>query len=658
MDIIQTANPIRNRKHRYPTRHLEQYRSAGWARASNGESGSDCTWIVCRFSPHSETLLYLGDDEGNIGIADVAPVVGSEHEVQTKMLQCFPAHEATIMDIMGVPNHENRLLSISGDTTVRLWDLQHQQSTLFFGHEMSVRSVCFAPDSSNVFATGGRDGQIRLWDTRTSSFQRQGQSLKKPVNVYRNAHVIKDFRTPPKRKSTSMRLSGRLEKVEPPSVTSLVYANEHTLVSASSNAKSGLRLWDTRKIAVKEEGHVLSVLEVPISKDAGVTSLCLDRFGSSLFAAVTDNCVYEYGILTSDTRPVRHFTGASIESFYVQVQASPVSDHLLCGSKNQQAVLWDLQDLHHFSDRQASLESQNRVGLPRFTLNGHDSEVCCVSWSRTGKYIASMDDEHFRVWSADVIESTGREKAPNSNFERATPYQLSEAEKTMLLVDRMTIARGSLDAMSSPLNKATLCRKRKEPFTSPIKRLKTPTKSPSSKIMKLASPVLPLSNITNATPSTPISSDLWTPLTQRKKLRRSAFYYRYPTENLPNRVYERFVAKFKAKRLAENQKTSSPQVPQPPSCTKRSMEDFCVRGGDEQTVPAKLGRQRLPSIAEFADSVCSKMLSEQDRAQQNSPRKLTVKLTPLKARPSAQVKEPSSSQRRSSRNLLDYFSKK
>ncbi|KAL6742258.1 hypothetical protein Aduo_015425 [Ancylostoma duodenale] len=292
------------------------------------------------------------------------------------------------------------------------------------------------------------------------------------------------FRTPPKRKSTSMRLSGRLEKVEPPSVTSLVYANEYTLVSASSNAKSGLRLWDTRKIAVKEEGHVLSVLEVPISKDAGVTSLCLDRFGSSLFAAVTDNCVYEYGILASNTKPVRHFTGASIESFYVQVQASPVSDHLLCGSKNQQAVLWDLQDFHQFSDGQTSVERQNRAGLPLFTLNGHDSEVCCVSWSRTGKYIASMDDEHFRVWSADVIESTAKEEAPNSNYEKATPYQLSESEKTMLLVNRMAITRDRLDATASPLNEINLSRKRKEPFTSPIKRLNTPTKSPSSKIMK------------------------------------------------------------------------------------------------------------------------------------------------------------------------------
>lgn len=43
----------------------------------------------------------------------------------------------------------------------------------------------------DVFATGGRDGQIRLWDTRTSCYQKQGQTLKKPVNVYRNTHVIR-----------------------------------------------------------------------------------------------------------------------------------------------------------------------------------------------------------------------------------------------------------------------------------------------------------------------------------------------------------------------------------------------------------------------------------------------------------------------------------
>ncbi|CAJ0590275.1 unnamed protein product [Cylicocyclus nassatus] len=611
----------------------------GFAHAIAAESGSDCTWVVCRFSPHCETLLYLGDDEGNIGVADITPVVGPEHAMQITMVQCFPAHEATIMDVVGVPNCPNGLLSISGDTTVRLWDLQHQQSTLYFGHEMSVRSVCFAPDCSNIFATGGRDGQIRLWDTRTSSFQKQGQLVKKPVNVYRNAHVVKDFRTPPKKKSFSLRLSGRLEKAEPPSVTSLVNIY-------------GLRLWDTRKIAVNDEGYVLSTLEIPISKDAGVTSLCLDRYGSSLFAAVTDNCVYEYGILTADTRPVRHYTGAQIESFYVQVQASPVSDHLLCGSKNQQAVMWDLQDVHEFPGEPMPPERQARTMFPAFTLNGHDTEVCCVSWSRTGRYIASMDDEHFRIWSADNVTT---DTVTTSNLEAVKPYELSESEKTTLLVNRMTIGRDRMSSVNSPLSFVTPSRKRKEPFASPIKRLKTPTKSPNSKIMKLGSPVLPLCNITNSSPGTPSSSYEATSSSHRKKLRKSAFHYRFPTENLPNRVYERFLAKFKAKRLVERQPSCSSLL-NLPSSGKKKLEDFCVRSGIAVST-SKAGRVRLPSVTEFGNSVCSKMLSEEDRVQQNSPRKLTVKLTPLKSRPK-EVKEPTSNHRRSSRNLLDYFGKK
>ncbi|KAK5982778.1 WD domain G-beta repeat protein [Trichostrongylus colubriformis] len=384
MDLVEAIDPIRKRRPRH--RHFEYYRSHGYVRTlmNGADNENDCTWVVCRFSPHSETVLYLGDDEGNVGIVDIASVVGSEPNAQVNLIQCFAAHDATVMDVLGVPNNPNKLLSISGDTTVRLWDLQRQESVLFFGHEMSVRSACFAPHCSDVFATGGRDGQIRLWDVRISSRQQQGQFSKNPVGVYRNAHLIKDYKSP--RRRSVARLSGRFEKVEPPSVTSLLYANDYTLVSASSCGKSGLRLWDTRRISVKDEGHVLSTLEVPTNKEAGVTSICLDRFGSSFFAAVTDNCVYEYGILTSNTKPLRHFSGAAIESFYLQLQCSPSADYLLCGSKNQQAVIWDLQDLYGSADEYAdSAIRRSRALLPKYTLKGHDSEVCCVGWSRSGK---------------------------------------------------------------------------------------------------------------------------------------------------------------------------------------------------------------------------------------------------------------------------------
>ncbi|PIO74236.1 WD domain, G-beta repeat protein [Teladorsagia circumcincta] len=370
---------------------------------------------------------------------------------------------------------------------------------------MSVRSACFAPQCSNVFATGGRDGQIRLWDARISSLQQQGQFLKKSVNVYKNAHLIKGFRSPSTKRAIS-RLSNRFEKAEPPSVTSLLYANDYTLISASSCGKSGLRLWDTRRISVKDEGQVLSTLEVPTNKDAGVTSICLDRFGSSLFAAVTDNCVYEYGILTSHTKPLRHFTGATIESFYVQLQCSPSADYLLCGSKNQQAVIWDLQDLYGASDKRADMaERRCRALLPKYTLKGHDSEVCCVGWSQSGKYMVSMDDQDFRVWSADNVNPSRSDTEAGSAIETISTYELNESEKTTLLVNR------------------------------------------------------------------------------------------YPTENLPNKVYERYIAKFKAKRLAETQTTPSTSLEsQPPSTSKKNIDDFCVRGYVDRTKSqTKQGRPRF-----------------------------------------------------------------
>ncbi|VDL65156.1 unnamed protein product [Nippostrongylus brasiliensis] len=80
---------------------------------------------------------------------DIGSVVDSETDVRTNVSQYFAAHSATIMDLVGVPHRPDRLLSISGDTTVRLWDLERQESTLFYGHEMSVRSACFVPESSS-----------------------------------------------------------------------------------------------------------------------------------------------------------------------------------------------------------------------------------------------------------------------------------------------------------------------------------------------------------------------------------------------------------------------------------------------------------------------------------------------------------------------------
>jgi WD40 repeat protein len=55
------------------------------------------------------------------------------------------------------------LVSAGDDGTVRLWNLQGQDSAQLIGHRGSVRSVYFSPDGQ-LLATSGEDATIRLWN--------------------------------------------------------------------------------------------------------------------------------------------------------------------------------------------------------------------------------------------------------------------------------------------------------------------------------------------------------------------------------------------------------------------------------------------------------------------------------------------------------------
>lgn len=84
--------------------------------------------------------------------------------------------------------------------------------------------------------------------------------------------------------------------------------------------------------------------------------MCFDRFSSRLFAACTDNNIYEFLPALKSTIPslinfyligfnfiVCRYKGAIINSTYIRCKTSPISDHLLCGSNTGSALLWDLK---------------------------------------------------------------------------------------------------------------------------------------------------------------------------------------------------------------------------------------------------------------------------------------------------------------------------
>jgi ribosome assembly protein 4 len=86
-------------------------------------------------------------------------------------------HTEAILSVAFSPNG-NHLATGSGDTTVRLWDLNTEtpHHTLK-GHVNWVQIVSWSPDSK-ILASGSMDSTIRLWDPKT------GKALGEPLKAH------------------------------------------------------------------------------------------------------------------------------------------------------------------------------------------------------------------------------------------------------------------------------------------------------------------------------------------------------------------------------------------------------------------------------------------------------------------------------------------
>ncbi len=84
----------------------------------------------------------------------------------------FQGHERYVYSVAFSPDGQ-RIVSGSGDNTVRLWDLKGQAiGQPFRGHQGSVYSVAFSPDGQRI-VSGSDDNTLRLWDLK-------GQAIGQP----------------------------------------------------------------------------------------------------------------------------------------------------------------------------------------------------------------------------------------------------------------------------------------------------------------------------------------------------------------------------------------------------------------------------------------------------------------------------------------------
>ncbi|PKI75133.1 hypothetical protein CRG98_004468 [Punica granatum] len=334
----------------------------------------------CKTSELSH-VLAVSDEDGHVSLFNTSKKLlsspSNQENADKARIGDWVAHQNAIFDLCWIKEDVN-ILTASGDQTIRLWDVQKRKCTgVLMGHTGSVKSLCPHPSNSNLVVSGARDGSFAIWDLRCNraSTSRAGELCIVSNSIVKGAHLPHQHKRTRRGKAASM------------SITSVLYLKDEVSVATAGAVDSIIKFWDTRKLKAQVT-QTCPNHDSPTKKEQrlhGVSSLSQDSNGVFLTASCMDNRIYLYNVLQLEKGPVKSFSGAQIESFYVKAAISPDANQLLSGSSDGNAYIWQV----------------NKPDTAPVSSNSHDGEVTAVAWSESdaGKLATSSDDFTVRVWS-------------------------------------------------------------------------------------------------------------------------------------------------------------------------------------------------------------------------------------------------------------------
>ena len=291
--------------------------------------------------PGYEDHLCLGNEEGVLKIYDT-----KDHLVKyVTPLLTLRLHSNALMDLAYAPRNHRQLVSVSGDSTAVLWDLENKEKVKTFkGHKKSVKVAEWSRSDDNVFVTGkqafssvsesklitvflsllsflaSRDNSIQMWDLRCHNGS-------KPENAIRNAHSVY---------SKNSRKKDKNPVRSDCSVTSVKFLEDNVIVSCGDH-DGYVKVWDWRRNYSLYKGDPVPKTIFSLPKDdpsfaKGFTSMAVDYVGESsksLFVNCMNDRIYKFDLVSCDTEPCTALKTISNSSFYTKIALSPDGTYLV-----------------------------------------------------------------------------------------------------------------------------------------------------------------------------------------------------------------------------------------------------------------------------------------------------------------------------------------
>ncbi|KAJ0692638.1 putative transcription factor WD40-like family [Helianthus annuus] len=358
----------------------------------------------CKTSKNAHILAVTGED-GYVCLYNTRvnfPSSSTSAENAEKARKCeWLAHDNAVFDLCWIKDDTN-LLTACGDHSIKVWDSQERKCLFALtGHTGSVKSISAHPSNHDIIVSGSRDGSFALWDLRSFKSTR-AHSNTLTIKTVQGAHM-----------SSSVKTRGRNSKAASMSVTSVLYMKDEVSIATAGAVDSVIKFWDTRNL--KAPITQACSHDKPSGKSErsyGISSLSQDKNGVYISASCMDSRIYLFNVLQLEKGPVKSFEGCDIGTFFVKSKLSPDAGHILSGSSDGSAYVWQV----------------NKPHADPIKLEGHEGEVTAVDWcsGEIGKIATAADDSVVQLWNINSsCYSTTR-----------SPSSIRRREKTLPMMKR------------------------------------------------------------------------------------------------------------------------------------------------------------------------------------------------------------------------------